>query len=112
MYRLVRKRNFFYSDKYVAFVIQVYYYIDVQNDGDTMEFNEIIQSRRKELNKTLEDVAKDCEVSRTTVLRWESGEIKNVRRDKIAKLAKSLKVTPAHLMGWDNIVIGADLKKH
>lgn len=68
-----------------------------------MNFNEIIQSRRKYLNKTLEDVAKDCDVSKATVLRWESGEIKNVRRDKIAKLAKSLNITPAYLMGWESV---------
>lgn len=68
-----------------------------------MDFNEIIQTRRKYLNKTLEDVAKDCDVSKATVLRWESGEIKNVRRDKIAKLAKSLNITPAYLMGWEPV---------
>lgn len=76
-----------------------------------MEFNEIIKSRRKELNKTLEQVANDCDVSKATVLRWESGEIKNIRRDKIAKLAKSLNVTPGHLMGWDDIKIGSELNK-
>lgn len=33
--------------------------------------------------------------------RWESGEIKNIRHDKIIKLAKALKTTPAYIMGYE-----------
>lgn len=66
-----------------------------------MEFNELLKNARKRANKTLEEVAKDCGVSKATVQRWESGEIKNVRRDKISKLAASLNITPSYLMGWE-----------
>lgn len=65
-----------------------------------MELKDIIRTRRQELNLTLEDVARYVGVNAATVLRWESGEIKNLRRDKIAKLAAVLKVSPAYLMGW------------
>ena len=41
-------------------------------------------------------------VSEATVQRWESGNIKNIRRERISKLAEVLHVTPASLMGWEN----------
>ena len=67
-----------------------------------MEFNQLLKNARAKANKTLEQVAKDCGVSKATVQRWESGEIKNVRRDKISKLSASLNVSPAYLMGWED----------
>ncbi|MEG0359691.1 MAG: helix-turn-helix transcriptional regulator [Anaerorhabdus sp.] len=66
-----------------------------------MEFKDKIKDARLKANKTLEDVGRDCEVSKATVLRWENGEIKDVKRDKISKLAKSLNVSPAYLMDWE-----------
>lgn len=66
-----------------------------------MEFNQLLKIARKNANKTLEEVANDCGVSKATVQRWESGEIKNVRRDKISKLSASLNVSASYLMGWD-----------
>lgn len=66
-----------------------------------MEFKDKIKNRRSELNLTLEDVAKKVGVSAPTIQRYESGEIQNVRRDKIKLLADALDVTPDYLMGWD-----------
>lgn len=67
-----------------------------------MEFSDILRARRNALNLTLEEVGEAVGVSKTTVLRWESGEIKNLRRDKIYKLAQILGVEPSILMGWKN----------
>ena len=50
-----------------------------------MDFKDKIKARRKELGLTLEDVGQIVGVSKTTIQRWESGEIKNQRRDKIVK---------------------------
>ena len=61
----------------------------------------IMQNMRKELGLTLKEVADYIGVSESTVQRWESGNIKNLRHEKIIKLAEVLKTTPAHLMGWD-----------
>jgi len=36
------------------------------------------------------------------VQRWESGLIENMRRDKIALLAKALNTTPIFILGLDN----------
>jgi transcriptional regulator with XRE-family HTH domain len=57
-----------------------------------MLFN--ICQRRKDLGLTLEQVAKLTGVSKSTVKKWESGHIKNMRCDKIKKLAKALDVSP------------------
>ena len=65
-----------------------------------MDFKDTIKARRKELGLTLEEVGQIVGVSKTTIQRWESGEIKNQRREKIVKLAQALQTTPAQLMGW------------
>lgn len=69
-----------------------------------MDFKDLIYNQRKKLGLTMEEVAKSCNVSKATVQRWESGEIANIRRDKISKLAKALSVTPAYLMGWEDSI--------
>lgn len=66
-----------------------------------MDINEIIAMRRQELGLTLEDVANACKVNKSTVLKWESGVIKNLRRDKIYSLSQVLQVSPEILMGWE-----------
>ena len=61
-----------------------------------------IQERRKELGLTLADVAKAVGVSKGTVSRWESGQIDNMRRDRLTALAKVLQVSPLSLMGMED----------
>ena len=66
-----------------------------------MSIGELIYSRRKELNLTLEQVGDYVGVSKSTVKKWESGFISNMRRDKIALLAQVLKINPTELIGDD-----------
>ena len=77
-----------------------------------MDFKDKIKARRKELGLTLEDVGQIVGVSKTTIQRWESGEIKNQRRDKIVKLAQALQTTPANLMGWTEAGAAAPAQQH
>lgn len=65
------------------------------------ELKDLIRARRSEIGKTFEEIGKEVGVSKATVLRWESGEIKDMRRDKLVALAKALKTTPSYLMGWE-----------
>ena len=60
-----------------------------------------IKKLRQERDMTLEQVAKAVGVGKSTVRKWETGMIANMRRDKIAALAKALGTSPAYLMGWD-----------
>ncbi len=54
----------------------------------------LIKDRRIELKLTLEDIGNAVGVSKSTVQRWESGQITNMRRDKIDALAKVLGLSP------------------
>jgi transcriptional regulator with XRE-family HTH domain len=59
-----------------------------------------IKKLRLERGMTLEQVADIVGVGKSTVRKWETGMIANMRRDKIALLAHALGTTPAYLMGW------------
>lgn len=66
-----------------------------------MGLSNILRKRRKELGLTLAEIAVKMNVSEATVQRWESGNIKNMRQERISRLAEVLHVTPAYLMGWE-----------
>lgn len=61
-----------------------------------------IKNRRIELGLTLEELGKRVGVGKSTVRKWETGYIANMRRDKIAKLADALDVSPLYIMGIEN----------
>lgn len=64
------------------------------------EMSRKIKELRLERNMTLEQVANIVGVGKSTVRKWETGMIANMKRDKIALLAQALGTTPAYLMGW------------
>ncbi|WP_286078968.1 helix-turn-helix domain-containing protein [Faecalibaculum rodentium] len=59
-----------------------------------------IKELRTEKGWTLEQLGDAVGVNKSTVRKWETGMIKNMRRDKLAMIAKALSTTPAYLMGW------------
>lgn len=65
------------------------------------ELKDKIKELRKKSGLTMRQLADAVNVSEATISRWESGNIPNMRRDKIYDLAKALNTTPAYLMGWD-----------
>lgn len=66
-----------------------------------------LADRRKELDLTQKQIATAVGVSEATVSRWESGAISNMRRDKIALLARVLRTTPEFIMtGQSSIPAG------
>lgn len=68
-----------------------------------MELKELIKLRREELGLTLEELGKLVGVGKSTIRKWETGMIENMRRDNIVALSKALELSPAILMGWDEI---------
>ena len=64
------------------------------------EMSRKIKELRLAKGMTLEQVAEIVGVGKSTVRKWETGMIANMKRDKIALLAKALSTTPAYLMGW------------
>lgn len=66
-----------------------------------MKLKDFIKTRRKELTLSLEDVGKFCGVSKSTVLRWESGNISSMRSGSFVKLATVLEADPEFLLMLD-----------
>lgn len=59
-----------------------------------MTIGDFIKRRRTELGLTLEEIGKATGVGKSTVKKWETGSISNMRRDRIEQLAKILQVNP------------------
>ena len=66
-----------------------------------MDVGKRIRERRKELNISVDELAKRLNKNRTTVYRYEKGDIENLPIDILDPLAQALDTTPAYLMGWD-----------
>lgn len=64
------------------------------------KINERIKQRRSDLGYTLLYVADKLNIQEATMQRYESGAIKNIKHETIAKLAEILRCNPAYLMGW------------
>lgn len=77
-----------------------------------MLLNDKLKARRIELKLTMAEVAKLVGVSEATISRWESGDISNMRRDKIALYAKALNTTPLFVMGLDKAPNNPNQEKH
>jgi repressor LexA len=66
-----------------------------------MEIKDILKQRRMQLGLTLAQVAAHVGVSEATVSRWESGNIENMRRSRIAGLTEILQLDPAVITGGE-----------
>lgn len=64
----------------------------------------LIRDRRIELKLTLEEVGTAVGVSKSTVKKWEDGDISNMRRDKIASLSKVLNINPVSIINGELIL--------
>lgn len=58
-----------------------------------------LKNRRKQLGLTMLEVANAVGVSESTVSRWESGNIENMRMEKVHLLAEALHASPLWIMG-------------
>lgn len=76
-----------------------------------MNVGQRIKERRKELNLSVEDVAKKLKKNKATVYRYESNEIENLPISILEPLADILETTPAFLMGWSTNEIEASKEK-
>lgn len=65
------------------------------------ELSRKLKDLRLQKGMTLEQVGDIVGVGKSTVRKWETGMIANMKRDKIALLAQALGTTPAYLMGWE-----------
>lgn len=66
---------------------------------NTIEIGKRIKERRQELNLTLQQVADKVKVNKSTIQRYESGNIKDVKLPIIESIANALDVNPLWLIG-------------
>lgn len=66
-----------------------------------MDLGSKIKEKRNELGLTLEEIGDSVGVSKSTVMKWETGYIENMRKDKIVLLAKALRVSPLWILGLE-----------
>ena len=67
-----------------------------------MTIAERIKQRRKELGLSADELAAAIGKDRSTIYRYENGDIESAPVDVIVSLAHALKVSPPHLLGWDS----------
>lgn len=66
-----------------------------------MLLGEKIKARRKELGYNADYLAEKTGLSRSTIFRYEKGDIEKISTEILATIAKTLNTTPTTLMGWD-----------
>lgn len=78
-----------------------------------MTVGERMKKLRKENGLTLEDLAQMLGKNKSTIHRYEKGEIENLPLASLEPIATALKTTPAYLMGWedDEIETSNEIKK-
>lgn len=61
-----------------------------------------IKQRRKELKMSADELGKLIGKDRSTIYRYEKGDIETMPLEILEPVAEFLQTTPQHLMGWDN----------
>ncbi len=74
-----------------------------------MAFCDRLRTLRETQGLTLMQLSRMIGVSEATVQRYESGEIVNPRREKVAALAKALGVTEAYLLDMEQEPLDDDV---
>lgn len=60
-----------------------------------------IKERRKQLKMSAEELGRRLGKDRSTIYRYEKGEIENLPIELLTPIAEALNVTPEYLMGWE-----------
>jgi transcriptional regulator with XRE-family HTH domain len=67
-----------------------------------MKIGERIKQRRKELGMSADKLGEILGKDRSTIFRYEKGDIENLPLDILQPIAKALMTTPQYLMGWSD----------
>ena len=68
-----------------------------------MSIGQRIRTMRKQQGLSIDDLAYRLGKNRTTIYRYENGDIENLPLGILDSLADALNTTPAYLMGWETI---------
>ena len=67
------------------------------------EIGSKIKAQRRALGMTQEELGTKLGVTKATINKYETGIVTNFTRPRIEELSKALEVSPAYLLGWDNL---------
>ena len=67
-----------------------------------MSIGHRIKNSRLQQGLSIDDLAHRLGKNRTTIYRYENGDIENLPLGILDSLADALNTTPAYLMGWEN----------
>ena len=68
-----------------------------------MTIGDRIRTSRLQAGLTQEDLAKASGTSKQTIYKYEMNIVTNIPSDRIESIAQLLNVSPAYLMGWENL---------
>ncbi len=68
-----------------------------------MKIGDRIKERRKYLKMSADELGKRLGKDRSTIYRYEKGDIENLPLDILEPIAEALETTPQYLMGWNEV---------
>lgn len=68
-----------------------------------MNIGQRIKQRRKELRMSADQLGERLGKDRSTIYRYEKGDIENLPLDILEPIATALRTTPQYLMGWEEV---------
>lgn len=68
-----------------------------------MNIGQRMKERRKELKMSADELGKKLNKDRSTIYRYEKGDIENLPLELLEPIAKALDTTPQYLMGWEQV---------
>ena len=74
-----------------------------------MTIGDRIKIRRKQLRMSADELGKRLGKDRSTIYRYEKGDIENLPLDILEPIAVALDTTPQYLMGWEQVQKNNDI---
>lgn len=68
-----------------------------------MKIGDRIKIRRKHLKMSADELGRRLGKDRSTIYRYENGDIENMPLDILEPIAVALETTPQYLMGWEEV---------
>lgn len=68
-----------------------------------MTIGQRMKQRRKELKMSADELGSRLGKDRSTIYRYEKGDIENLPLDILEPIAEALQTTPQYLMGWEQV---------
>ena len=74
-----------------------------------MNIGQRIKERRKALKMSADEMGAKLGKDRSTIYRYEKGDIENLPLDILEPIAEILQTTPQYLMGWEQVQKNNDI---